>query len=132
MQKWKVRKNNPYLGGWRVIGPYGSVRHEETFADAIDWLDRELRTTKVVMRPDYTADPTVQAVGRGQELLMFIHEDREHVGITSHTGGMIRFPLTLLPELATAALTLYSQHLCHLHRVGLGEVIDPIIEETNK
>lgn len=123
MQKWKVRKNNPYLGGWRVIGPYGSVRHEETFADAIDWLDRELRTTKVIMRPDYTQDPTVQAVGRGQELFMFIHEDREHVGITSHLGGLIKFPLGLLPELATAALTLHSQYLALLDREGQYEEV---------
>lgn len=121
MQKLKVRKNRPYLGGWRIIVPNAGTHHVNTFAEAIAWADRELRTTKVIMRPGYTQDPTVQAVGRGQELFMFIHEDREHAGITSHTGGLIKFPLGLLPELATAALTLYSQYLCYIDRVARGE-----------
>lgn len=121
MQKLKIRKNHPYLGGWRTILPGGGAHHVSTFAEAVAFADRELRTTKVIMRPDYTQSPAVQTVGRGQELLMFIHEDREHAGIASHLGGLIKFPLGLLPELAAAALTLYSQYLCYIDRVARGE-----------
>lgn len=125
MNRWRIKKDS--FGFWVTTGPYGTFRQEETFADAIGWVDRHLRKVPVVLEPSYRRDPEIHWIGPGAETALVILEDRENAALVGGTqpgfSALTRFPVTLLPELARAALTLYSQYLAATERAGSFEEV---------
>lgn len=125
--KWRVKKARPFIGGWKIISPLGRVFYEDTFADAIWQVDRMIRKHPVTLKPTYGRDPEVHWIGPGDTTALCILEDREAAALIGGTqpvsSGLVRFPITQLPELATAALTLHSQYLALLDREGQYEEV---------
>lgn len=115
MDKWRVVKNHEWLGGWRTIDPEGEVKHHGSFDEAIRWVDFQNRRVTVVLDPEYRDYPGLLWVA--DDLVMFIADDMDNmVVVTKDEGEFVSTPVGMLPAVARASLTLYSQYLTQLEK----------------
>lgn len=110
MNKWRIKRNPPFLGGWVSVNPVGERNHHASFADAVEWVDRKQRTVTMVVPPDATQPPSIRRVGGVHESVLLIPADNPYYTHLNSGGSYSTIPTRMLLELANACVTLWCQH----------------------